>query len=211
MKDRIRTVLGVLVVLLSLTALMWSCGHKRLTRELLDESEAAYSRQDYATVLELWTPLAEQGDANGQLVLGGIYEHGQGVTQNYAEAVKWYRKAAEHGNAIAQYNLGGMYYHGKGVRQDYAEAAKWYGKAAERGFVNAQSNLGAIYYRGQGVPQDYVQAHKWYNLAAVANTTAAWNTENRDLAVKTREEVASKMTPAQITEAQKLARDWKPQ
>jgi len=32
----------------------------------------------------------------------------------------------------------------------------------------------------------------------------------RDLTVERRDEVAAKMTPAQIAEAQKLAREWKP-
>ncbi len=34
--------------------------------------------------------------------------------------------------------------------------------------------------------------------------------EGRDIAVNNRDEVAAKMTPAQISEAQKLAREWKP-
>ncbi len=34
--------------------------------------------------------------------------------------------------------------------------------------------------------------------------------EKRDAAVKNRDIVAKKMTPAQIAEAQKLAREWKP-
>ncbi len=34
--------------------------------------------------------------------------------------------------------------------------------------------------------------------------------ENRDIAVKNRDHVAKMMTPAQISEAQKLAREWKP-
>ena len=58
-----------------------------------------------------------------------------------------------------------------------------------------------MYAIGQGIIQDYVQAHKWWNLAAVnGNATAQ---KNRDL-------VADLMTPAQIAEAQKLAREWKP-
>jgi hypothetical protein len=51
------------------------------------------------------------------------------------------------------------------------------------------------------VPQNYVQAHKWWNLAAVAG--------DKD-AIKNRDIVAGKMTPAQIAEGQKLAREWKP-
>ena len=56
------------------------------------------------------------------------------------------------------------------------------------------------------MPQDYTQAHMWFNLAA-ANLPK----EARDIAVRNRDRVAAKMTPAQIAEAQKLAREWKPQ
>ena len=62
-------------------------------------------------------------------------------------------------------------------------------------------HLGVTYADGRGVPQDYVRAHMWFSLAAAQG-------EHR--AVKTLEMAARRMTPAQITEAQKLARDWKP-
>jgi uncharacterized protein len=46
-----------------------------------------------------------------------------------------------------------------------------------------------------------VQAHMWFNLVAMAGDQGA--ATNRD-------NVAALMTPAQIAEAQKLAREWKP-
>jgi hypothetical protein len=143
--------------------------------------------------------LADQGDAMAQYNLGVMYAKGEGVPQDYAEAVKWYRKAADHGWADAQYNLGVMYYNGRGVPQDYAEAVKWFRKAADQGYANAQYNLGVMYDNGRGVPQDFVEAHKWFNLAATQGDADA--TKNRDVA-------ASKMTPADISKAQKLAREW---
>jgi TPR repeat protein len=76
----------------------------------------------------------------------------------------------------------------------------WYRKAAEQGDADAQVNLGILYGMGQGVPQDYAAAHMWFNLAAARG--------NKD-AVKGRDMVIAKMTPAQVVEAQKLAREWK--
>ena len=137
-----------------------------------------------------------------------MYDRGQGVPQNYAEAVKWYRKAADQGEALAQSTLGFMYAKGQGVPQNYAEAVRWFRKAADQGNARAQRNLGFMYANGQGVPRDYVQAHKWSNLAA--SRFPASDKENRDKAVKNRDIMAAKMTPAQIAEAQKLAREWKP-
>ncbi len=51
--------------------------------------------------------VAEQGDADAQFLLGGMYEHGQGVTQNSQQAFGWYQKAAEQGDAKAQSFLEG--------------------------------------------------------------------------------------------------------
>ncbi len=101
-----------------------------------------------------------------------------------------------------------MYATGQCVPQDYAEAVKWLRLAVEQGNAVAQYSLGVMYDNGQGVPQDYVQAHMWFNLAA--SRFSASETKGRDLAVKNRDIVASRMTPAQIAEAQRLAREWKP-
>ena len=137
--------------------------------------------------------------AEAQTNLGLMYADGEGVPKDYAEAVKWFRMAAEQGHVHAQYNLGVLYSEGRGVGQDYVEAAKWYRKAAEQGSVDAQYNLGAMYAQGQGVRQDFVQAHIQFSLAAAAGSEGAQ--KNRDM-------VANNMTPDQIVEAQRLAREW---
>jgi len=164
-----------------------------------DEATEAVSRGDYVTAAKEYRPLAEQGHAVAQCNLGILYYAGQGVPQDYGEAAKWYRKSAAQGNADAQLHLGVMYHEGQSVSQDYGEAAKWYRKSAAQGNADAQYNLGILYAEGQGVPQDYVQAHMWFNIAG-ANGDKAGS--------KSRDYIASKMTPAQITEAKKLAREW---
>jgi TPR repeat protein len=80
--------------------------------------------------------------------------------------------------------------------------------AAEQGYASAMSNLGGMYFAGKGVTQDYVMAHMWVNLAVSHHPPS--EREIRDRAVKNRDLVASKMTPAQIAVAQRLAREWKP-
>lgn len=149
---------------------------------------------------------AEQGHATMQWIAGSMYDHGDGVLQDDVEAVRWYRKAAEQGHAVAQNTLGFMYEAGRGVPRDDVEAVRWWLRAAEQGDTSAQYNLGINYYEGRGVPQNYVQAHKWFNLAASRFSSS--ERELRDKAVQFREEVASKMTPAQIADAQRLAREW---
>ena len=130
------------------------------------DAERAYNRGDYAKAADLYKLLAEQGDAEAQLILGTMHDIGLGIPQNYREAVKWYRLAAEQGYARAQSKLGSMYDIGLGVPQDNKEAAKWWRLAAEKGDASAQLNLGAIYDRGKIVPQDFKEAVKWYRLAA---------------------------------------------
>jgi hypothetical protein len=101
-----------------------------------------------------------------------------------------------------------MYSSGEGVPQDYAAAMTWYRKAADQGDAHAQFALGRMYGQGQGVPQDYVQAHKWVDLAAAR--LPAPESEEREKFVKARDAFAAKMNTAQIAEAQRLAREWKP-
>ncbi len=99
-----------------------------------------------------------------------------------------------------------MYSKGLGVTQDYAEAIGWWRKAAEQAYAEAQFNLGQMYRKGQGVPRDYIQAYMWYNLAASRYPPG----EDRDKAVNNRYLLSKRMTLAQISEAEKLAREWKP-
>jgi uncharacterized protein len=44
---------------------------------------AAHKRGDYATALRLIRPLADQGDADAQNILGLMYYSGRGVPQDY--------------------------------------------------------------------------------------------------------------------------------
>ena len=90
-------------------------------------------RGDYATAMSELQPLAEQGDADAQFILGAMYDLGKGVPESDTKAAQWYRPSAEQGNVNAQYNLGLMYANGDGVPEDDAEAMKWYRLAAEQG------------------------------------------------------------------------------
>jgi uncharacterized protein len=120
---------------------------------------------------------------------------------DYAAALGIIRPLAEEGNVAAQFNLGVMFQLSHGVPQDNEAAVSWYRKAAEQGLAQAQYNLGVMYANGEGVAQDYAAAHMWFNLAAASRNKNA---------MKARDIVAAQLTPAQIDEAQKLAREWKP-
>ena len=117
---------------------------------------------------------------------------------DHAAALKEWRPLAEQGNVTSQYNIAVMYDKGKGVLQDYAEAVKWYRLSAEQGYAKAQYNIGQMYRRGEGVLQDNVRAHMWYNIAAANGhkKSGEW-----------RDQIAAKMTPADISKAQSMARE----
>ena len=84
----------------------------------------------------------------------------------------------------------------------FAEALKWYLRAAKQGDVEAQIHAGNIYRDAT----DYIQAHMWYNIAA-SRLKGDW----RDGTLKDRDGIAARMSSAEISEAQRLARDWSPQ
>jgi len=85
--------------------------------------------------------------------------------------------------------------------RDYNTALRLWRPLADQGNISAQFDLGVIYANGHGVPQDFVTAHMWFNLAAAGGDQTA--AEYRDA-------VERSMSSAQIAEAQKLAREWKP-
>ena len=158
--------------------------------------------KDAAQAVTWYRRAAEQGHASAQNSLGWMYGNGEGVPKDAAQAATWYRKAAEQGYVLAQKNLGVMYDEGKGVPKDAVLAATWYRKAAEQGNADAQHSLAVSYFFGEGVPRDAIRAYMWANLAA-----AQGNKKGAGL----RDVFISKdMSPAQIAEAQRLTREWKP-
>lgn len=144
---------------------------------------------------------AEAGNPDAQNQLGVLYSEGRGVPQNYLEAKDWFKKAADQGHADAQVNLGTLYSLGQGATFSDQMALFWFHKAAEQRNALAFAKLGMMYERGRGVPQSLVDAHMWYNLSAAYG-------EKR--AAESRNAVATRMTGAQIAEAEERAKKWNP-
>jgi clan AA aspartic protease (TIGR02281 family) len=79
------------------------------------------------------------------------------------------------------------------VRRRFPSAPRWlFQQSADQGSATAQFNVGT---NGQGVPQNYVLAYKWFSLSAAQGYTDA---------VKGRDFISARMTPAEVNEAQKL-------
>jgi TPR repeat protein len=120
---------------------------------------------------------------------------------DFKTALREWQPMAEQGDARAQFYFGLLYENGDGVPLDYAKARQWYEKAAVQGDAKAQLYLGLQSSFGQGVPMDLVDAYMWYSLAAGNGNVHAPGY---------RADLSRQMTPAQIAEAQKRAREWKP-
>jgi hypothetical protein len=122
---------------------------------------------------------------------------------DYVLVVNLLTPLAFRGNAPAQAFLGFMFENGYGAPQVYDAAADLYIQASIRDNPFGQAMLGLMYDKGHGVPQDFILAYKWLNLAA-----ARAPRRERDYFLRLRNAVASKMSPVQIAEGQRLAMLW---
>ena len=184
--------------------------------------------QDYKTAMK-WYTLAtkHEGFSWVNVNVGRMYERGLGVVQNYHTATKYYKIAAKNGydydfkrisdledkgrkrlhfwqffaelGAIdAIINIGSMYYIGEGVYQNYKSALIWYKRAAKLRDARALRKLGMMYNQGLGTTKNNIRSYMWFALSDLQNDNKAKININS---------VSKRMTPSEIAEAQKLARE----
>lgn len=127
------------------------------------------------------------------------------IPQDYIEKMDQLVQSAQQGHTDDILNLGFMYSHGQGVSQDHAEAEKWYRRAAEQGNPEGQFNLGVIYDVGLGVSQNLKTAYIWFSLSARSSEG-----DLKETAVYLRDQIAKKLSPAALEQAQQIASEWKP-
>jgi uncharacterized protein len=163
-----------------------------------------------------WEKAASQGHAYAKYNLAIVYRTGDGVPKDTARAFKFFEAVARLGDPEtlkfvelfltpdyvfeAQTFVGDMYSNGEGTPKDDAKAVMWYQKAASSGNAHAQQNLGVAYISGDGVAIDLVLGYAWSNLASGQGNVDAG--KNRNIA-------ATRMSPNEIAEAQRLASNWK--
>ena len=134
----------------------------------------------------------------------GAYER-----KDMATAARIWKVWAAKGDPEAQTLLGAMYWSGEGVTRNLNEAARLYLAAAKQGYARAQNNIGFMLGFGEGVPpRDDVEAYKWIKLSTDRYTVK--NQDRLDQAQKDLATLSARMTPAQITEAERRVRAWKP-
>jgi uncharacterized protein len=153
---------------------------------------AAYDQHEDSRAVQLFEPLADQGDMRAALFLGAAYYTGRGVPFDRYKSVRWMLKAqssaspsdfefvyrhwqalADAGDPDAAVALGTAYNTGFGVPIDTNKAFALAKQSADLGYAPGQHALGAAYYYGDGVRKNAEEAFKWYSLAAEQGYTRA--------------------------------------
>lgn len=167
------------------------------------ESDGRGMSRDLAAAAKLFEKLANVGYAPAQYKLGAHYEKGSGVARDLAQAKLWYGRAAEQGHARAMHNLGVIYAENPAAngKPDFVSAASWFRQGAEHGVRDSQYNIAVLYARGLGLTQDLVQSYVWFAAAAA---------QGDDDAGKKRDDVGTKLSPADLARAKSLAGSFKP-
>jgi len=89
-----------------------------------------------------------------------------------------------------------------GATPDESRSTQWYRAAAERGHRLAQFESSVAYYKGQGVATDRAEAAKWWTIAmANGDSVPDWMRVSVESA-------QAKLTPEELAEGQRRAKEW---
>jgi len=192
-----------IIVACTMLLLMNACGSSRPLPTAQDKpTQVAQQAAGSVSPIQRLRMQAERGNVEAQFALAQAYDRGRDVPKDKTEAVRWYRRAAMQGDTFAQNALGDNYWEGTGVPKDDREAARWWRLAAAQGFAPAQHSLGKILSGGgQGVRTDKIQAYMWLVLSAAQGDEEAGRQGNL---------LSKQLKPAEMTNAKKLVKEWKP-
>jgi TPR repeat protein len=137
--------------------------HTTLYAGGLEDGVSAYDDKDYDRAVMLLSPLALQGVAQAQHLVGKMSYYGYGLPKDLKSAAEWWLKAANQNWPDSVYNMGFVYEKGKGVEKDYQKALDWYLKAERLGVDDAAYKLGLFYDKGMGVEVDHEKAAAFLN------------------------------------------------
>lgn len=159
----------------------------------LDQAFAAYDARDYALALSTFkVSYNKVGWDEAALMLGSMYQAGQGAARDPQQALAWYHKAAqarrmpahlsrfnpqnpEYANARieSQLHLAHIYMEGVDVPRDPVRARAWYQEAADLDHVPAMFTLARMLHSGYGGARDPAKAAGLYAEAAKAGYVPA--------------------------------------
>ena len=170
--------LALIIALTLITSFAWSTDKEPTRLQLLLASPEiqgamAFDNGDYETAFSYMLPLAKEGNADAQMLVGYLYEQGLGVLKNDKAAIKWYLLAAKQNDLLAQARLGRMYEKGTGVEKNNEEANKWYALIMAKSNARGFNDIAEMFADDDGRIGDYDAAIKWFRLAAKQGSTNA--------------------------------------
>jgi TPR repeat protein len=135
----------------------------------VDDGAALIQELEYGEAFSVLEPLASQGDARAQVLIGHMYQYGHGIDQDINKAESWYRKAAEKWDANGMYMLGLFYINeASGTYYNQQRGFLWVRRAAHANNPHAQQFLIKSYTYG------------WIGLQVDADKAAYWQQRYRD-------------------------------
>ncbi len=157
--------------------------------------------RDPKAAIRLLEKIAAEGFAPAQYRLANMFEKGAAGERDATLARAWYERAAERGNVRAMHNLAVLYAEGGPSSPDYGRAVSWFERAAQAGVRDSQYNLAILKARGLGTARDLPASYTWFAVAADAG--------DGDAASK-RDEVAARLTPAELAAAKAAVAAFRP-
>lgn len=150
-----------------LVALSPATAGAQTAKQLRDQGEQYWYKEDYANSYKCFKKASDMGDGLSSKAIGKMYLEGRGKQKDYMLAVIYFQKGAEQGAPGCYANKGYCYYHGGyGLEKDLAKAVSLFQKSANMGEAIGQQWMGFLYQRGEGVPKNSTKAIEWYMKAA---------------------------------------------
>ena len=119
-------------------AVALACGLSAPARADYQQGLLEYGAGEYELALAEFRPLAQQGDAGAEFMLGVMYFGGAGVPRNEVIAAIFFHQAAVKGEPGAQLAFGSIHIRGVGVFQNLVQAHFWLRLAAQGGPAQLQ-------------------------------------------------------------------------
>jgi hypothetical protein len=147
---------------------------KGVHQQLADGTRVELLKKNPAEAANWLRKAASQDYTSAMVILGGLYEKGEGISLDYKKAMEWFEKAAALGDAQACHVIGLAHLNGRGkvVPINKVKAIEWFLRGADKGDSQAQYALAGAYLRGEGVKKNLATARKWL-------VRAAWQNEPR--------------------------------
>lgn len=128
-------------------------------------------RQDYTTAYNLFSPLANSGNAEAQFEIALLYLNGHygANSQQKSTGVTWLRRAANGGHLQAQKEMHVLFIIGSSYGVSDEESVKYVRMAAEQGDASSEYSMGLSYKHRE----NYSKARFWFEKAAAQGYDAA--------------------------------------